>query len=172
MSGIHSDVTQNYEDIQWMSDRDASGVVLDGLHVLTALHAVSCPVIPDVAVALPDGTHRRMYVVSELEDKDIAILNMASADWFPGPPAPPIISQNTLVNGETVCIETGYPKRQRVCGPILTIGHGRFSVGVKTTAGNSGSPAYDEAGQLLGVLLGSTVGGNTLVERVHAENLR
>jgi S1-C subfamily serine protease len=140
-----------------------SGVIVDARHVVTAYHVAHCPYLPDVHVVLADGSRRRMVVRREWQQADVALLELADAGSF-GPVIPPRVA--LAGDEETICTATSWPRRGFNCGKVEAVWDelsdqdlkdhpgtrfGDIRCALLVEAGNSGSPVYDEHGNLLGI---------------------
>lgn len=131
-----------------------TGVIIDNRHVATAAHVVGCVTIPYIKVTMPDGTWRGMNVISANDDSDLAILEIDSADTFPGP-QPPEYGPRPEV-GDHVCSVTAYPKHAEYCGDVTRVRESPVGNDIEASftvlPGNSGSPVYDVEGRLVGIV--------------------
>jgi hypothetical protein len=128
-----------------------SGVVVGSRHVLTALHVVECPYIPQVRVTFPDGSWFFVVVEREYRGLDVARLELATAEQWPI--VPPIVA--APVAEEALCSSVVLPARGWSCGNVtlLHVGkHGSVMYTARTARGNSGSGVYDVAGNLVGIV--------------------
>lgn len=152
-------------------DHVGSGVVISERHVLTAAHVVRCAAIPDVHVYFgePDGRlGRRMHVIEEDLDRDVALLELSAADNFGEGFEPPVLGKWT----PTSCIASRIPHDGVRCGPSgLLVAERRASVNVASASGTSGAGVYDEDGGLLGVVT-TIMEKSTYYARVTGEWLR
>jgi S1-C subfamily serine protease len=138
----------NHLPIEWRPGRHGSGVLIDGRHVLTALHVVDCPILPAVTVYLEDGTPFFMNVVREDRDRDLALLEVASQGNISNRVAPPTLG---LPEGR-LCSQAAWPYRMSRCGEFDSP-DGFWTASVR---GNSGAGVYDEFGALVGIVTRST----------------
>lgn len=129
----------------------ASGVIVSDHAVVTTAHTVACPALPRVRVTLTSGRRLEMVVTRIDEDRDIARLEVASADRFWQGIAPPALPDRDEDRAGVACVEAAYPKRGRMCGAIGFPGQ----LELATIKGNSGAPAYNDMGELLGIVEGS-----------------
>lgn len=133
----------------WDSSHVGSGVVISERYVLTAAHVTACAELPNVHVTFPDG--ERFLVTVDREDigHDIARLEIFSASNFNRGIRPPTLAIPSPY--DLVCAETGYPKRESHCGDAVTATAATFS----SIGGNSGSPVYNDNGDLVGLVAAS-----------------
>lgn len=153
------------EDV-WMSammdtSMRATGVIISERHVLTAAHAVRCPNIPIVHVALADG--RRLRTVVERDDAmfgggtDVARLEIASALNFDLNIPPPALRFNVgSGESETVCAAVIRARGVTwTCGTYTAPSNKVY--GMHVDFGDSGAGVYDIYGQLVGIVVRKAV---------------
>lgn len=134
-----------------------TGVIISERHVLTAAHVVACSAIPVVHVTYRrDGEikRQRMVVTREDTDRDVARLEIASADRFRVNVAPPVVRAPDP--GERVCAEL--PRLMGIdaaCGSIVS--DWTVARTMKTRPGDSGAPIFDATGTLVGLVSASGV---------------
>lgn len=138
-------------------DHVGTGVIISERHVLTAAHVVACSSIPVVHVTYRQNgktKRQRMVVTREDSDRDVARLELASADRFRLNVAPPVV--RTPDPGQRVCAEL--PRLMGIdasCGSIVS----DWSVARKmsTRPGDSGAPIFDDTGTLVGLVSASGI---------------
>jgi len=145
-----------------MRSGHGSAVLLDARHMLTALHVVACPYLPDVHATLASGKRLRVVVSREWRDRDLALLEIASAEALAGIKPPRLA---LAVEGATACTSVAWPERGGNCGAIeavypvtcQTAGGGTWChsmrAPLRVTPGNSGGGVYVD-GALVGVVTG------------------
>ena len=137
-----------------------TGVVISERHVLTAAHVVACPVLPFVRVTLSDGRWFHANVERDAgmfgDGTDLARLEISTAETFGVGIAPPVIAP-FIWNYAHWC---AYTRHGPACGMVADPAVPNFT-GI-TRPGDSGSPVYDERGELVGLV----VGGNALTTRI------
>jgi S1-C subfamily serine protease len=134
------------EAIEWLPPSFGSGVVVTDRTIITAQHVVECPTIPQVHVTLTSGRRLRAYVSREDREHDRAVITIGSADRFWHGLAPPTGGVFEYVD-HSVCAEVAFPRARRLCGIATTPSRATFV----SRRGNSGSPVYDGAGNLVGI---------------------
>jgi hypothetical protein len=149
------------DDQTWVPSGTATGVVVSEWHVLTAAHAVRCPVLPSITATLPSGRVLPMSV--ELDDfmfgegADVARLVISDAEAFDLGVAPPRLARAR--EGERLAAVV-----RRRLGAIVSVGtyrgHGGIVDGIAGRPGDSGAPVYDAAGELVGIILGGALDGS------------
>jgi len=140
MLAPHPDGLPPTDTIEWYPRRSGSAVFIDGRHLLTAAHVTMCPVIPTARIRMSDGSHRRVVVVREDIDADVALLEIASAEVLDVVPA-----------------KLSWRKDQLRCVALsrgVQCGSGDLLIKVKTQHGDSGAGVYDGDGDLIGVVSG------------------
>jgi hypothetical protein len=164
--GVLGDIPSAPRDwIQWAPDRGATGVIIDDRHVLTAAHAVECAVIPSTEIWLPnkrgwghrDGEWFHTWVERDFgmfpgrgAESDLALLVSASAENFDTSAAPPVLGAPRI--GDPICVETLHDEE---CGYWSSGGW----IDVPSRPGDSGAPAFDEQGMLVGIVQGTDESG-------------
>lgn len=129
-----------------------SGVMIDSRHVVTAAHVVKCAYLPDIHVITADGRKMRVVVAHEEPKRDLALLELASADSF-GPIAPHIYARPAV--GDVVCAYHAFPERGASCGAVEEVSDAIDSdtkFGGVTHPGYSGGPVFDAEGRLAGII--------------------
>ncbi len=137
------------------AEHTGTGVIISERHVLTAAHVVACSEIPVVHVFYSHAgkTKRQRMVVTRADhDRDVARLELASADRFRMNVAPPVVRAPDP--GEHVCAEL--PRLSGVdaaCGSIAS----EWTVArtMSTRPGDSGAPIFDQGGTLVGLVSAS-----------------
>ena len=149
-----------------------SGVIIDDTHVLTAYHVVQenwdanrrkrdadgnhikedwqhCN-DQTIIIHEVDGSEHEVYVEKQSSSWDIASLRLKT----PGvkfSDKPPVFGPSPLL-GEAVCVVSLLPDRWRRCGSAQPPNTGMIRADVTVEHGNSGSPVYDSAGRLVGIV--------------------
>jgi hypothetical protein len=127
----------------------ASGVIISERHVITAAHVVRCAAMPYVRVTLPDGRWQRMVV--ERDDlmfgsgRDIARLEIASADLFGIGAVPPIL---VWPNWNGIVYAT-LPSDIGATGVL----NDDIVDGMQSRYGDSGTGVYTANGRLVGIVV-------------------
>lgn len=137
-----------------------SGVLYDGARVLTAHHVVDCDMSEDkvklattVTVTLSDGkTYAAAYDALDAS-RDLARLRLPTPVANVATP-----SVARAVAGQVVCAITSTPAREVHCGVVggarMPRSYGDIPIrGAQLWLGNSGSPLYNVAGELVGVVV-------------------
>jgi S1-C subfamily serine protease len=130
----------------WDSYKVGSGVVISERYVLTAAHVTSCPEIPRVHVTFIDGSRFIVDVNREDLEGDLARLEIFSAGNFNKGVRPPTLAVPAPY--DLLCAVTGFPNRESHCGDAVTAVTAMFPA----VSGNSGSPVYDDVGDLVGLV--------------------
>ncbi len=154
------------EDTTWIPTRTATGVVVSERDVLTAAHAVRCPVLPRIRATFRDGRWFRLLVVRDEgmfgDGRDIARLTLATDEFFDLGVAPP-----RLGRGVPGSMATVWTWRGPVVGEFLLLKNTIRHDVPGTESGDSGSGIYNEHGELTGIVITngtgtvSAPGGNT-----------
>ena len=139
------------DDTMFQRDAQAEGVIISERHVLTAAHAVRCPMIPRVYVILGNGDRHRVYVTREDDKNDIAKLELAHAGRF-GLNIPPPKLQPNWMEGFWVCVEG---IRTTNCLPWT----GPSTIAGRLPHGSSGRGVY-QLGSLVGLVSKDLPGEN------------
>lgn len=138
---------------EWFPSKFSTGVVISEAHVVTAGHAVTCPVIPAVTATSTRGTFSMLVEREENnfgDGRDLARLRMTAAyDRFGVNVAPPLLGPPPAA-GDVVCVDILRNKTaQTSCGEALS----RHAARIPTQSGDSGAPVYDVQGRLLGIVV-------------------
>ena len=95
------DIECAHDGIDYGAPKVATGVVISERHILTAGHAVVCPVLPKIKATLANGETFKLYVERDEfsfgDGRDIARLRLASADRFGLSIAPPELGEPTEI---------------------------------------------------------------------------
>lgn len=155
-------------------DRSAigTGVIVSDWQVLTALHVVDCQsTIPTITVTNFRGLRWKMaperewlFEITGAPGRDgISRLQMASGDSFAPGFDPPAITGKVPDFWDPLYIETAFPERHETIGEATGLEYGGsqyggtiFTYEANTDFGNSGSPAFDINGYLVGIHLGKS----------------
>lgn len=137
-----------------------SGVITGPEEMWTAAHVALCD----------DGSHA-VLIGDTWDDKPFVVLGVAYVDAEADVArlvTTPItmvgsVGIDSMVQWSEVCMESGYPNRERKCGrvqrPATWDRPGFWRTSMKAQGGNSGSGVYDEHGHLV-ALLTHSVGRN------------
>lgn len=131
-------------------DQVGSGVIVSERHVLTAFHVVQgCGIF---VIKLADGTLRiaRLEVAHSADLARLIVLDDKLPNYR--------LRTASSSMGQPVCLTAASPKRVRECGIVKILKRDRNESGdvritAKVVKGNSGAPAFDEAGRLVGVVV-------------------
>ena len=156
--------------ITWQPKKYGSGVLVSDDDVITAAHVTTCVTIPTVHVTLSNGIRRRMFLVKEDLDSDVALLRTLANEPFYHGVAPPVSGMyEYLADGAVSCSASAWPRRERKCGEAVTPSRLAFPA----PNGNSGSGVYDQGGRLIGIVsrnyLGSRIGHGAIFEVNHTK---
>lgn len=124
-----------------------TGVVISERHILTAGHAVVCPVLPKIRATLSDGSVQRLYVERDEysfgDGRDIARLKLNSAGGFGLHIPPPELASG---RGVAVAWLHGIRVSGMFVGTTVAVAGGK--------PGDSGAGMYDADGRLIGLVTG------------------
>jgi S1-C subfamily serine protease len=132
-----------------------TGVQLDGRHVLTAYHVVTCDDGRTLWVKLANDKRYEAHLYAKDEVHDLAILEIETDDEINV--IQPVIAD---FDYRDICIVTAQPIKTRKCGralqvikdPEKDVPDRNVIVTIKVEPGNSGAPIYDSAGRLVGII--------------------
>jgi hypothetical protein len=144
----------------WTNCGYGTGALIDETHVITAHHVVDCDQgVPHhaqlatvVIIETLGGTKVTATFDALDESRDLARLKLES----PVSGAPTLTFAHAVL-GETLCAVTATPERGVKCG-VYDATHSRYEgdlnlAGMAPWFGNSGSPLYNNAGQMVGTLV-------------------
>ncbi len=132
-----------------------SGVMIDEVTVLTAVHVVSCGEhgVPAIRIAFDDGVTVNVGIDVETA-LDVARLHLLQPVRY----VRPALIGYPPHAGASVCHSNAYPERNRMCGHVLAYygfddkTSGNMLHDARTVPGNSGAGMYDEDGALVGIV--------------------
>lgn len=133
-----------------------TGVAVTSSEVLTARHVTECA-IDGVKYAEPlawYGQVRGGHPVQLYEEVGASTADVARLVAAPGSfAAVPLVVGPRPKKGDRVCWTHAWPSRGETCGDVTSEGGDVLEVSGPAEPGNSGSPTYDAAGRLVGVVI-------------------
>lgn len=153
-----------------------SGVIVGPRSVLTARHVVNCESERESGDSFKDGFDAPLVKFTTWDQREVALLldkvsddpsvdivryglpKLAPDDPGPFPEVEPVafgeVHWDPMAHQmPRLCMSAGYPSRHILCGTAQEYLPGAVSAAIIGRAGNSGSPVYNGAGEIIGLMV-------------------